>query len=1835
MRSGARLSHHILLICAISSLMFSSVMLASSPQMAGMSHSWIHTTRQDFANGTGWNVDVDSDPGNVTLESSAETFIRSEFNPGLRQGPIGSWDDSGLVNPIVLKENGKFKMWYAGDDTGTGSYRIGLATSSDGVNWTKPNVGLVNYGGSVTNNIVLDIGAPGSSEDAAIIPGTVIHDASGYRMWYSCKGVDWSLCFATSSDGIAWGRHPSNPVSTQGASDILSPVVVTIPGGFTMTYSSVTVNGLHRLGWAWSPDGVAWTHSSPLPAPPEGVPGTWNGTGIMPGTVIKSSGEWRLWFSGLQGSVQSIGYATSMDGKSWVNSRLNPILWSGSPGSWDSASLSRPWVIGDGLRYWMWYAGFDGLRWSIGLARSAFGERIAPPKTNPVLEVGDLDSWDSGGVLRPSVVVKDGIFHMWFTGTRDLNGSSEFAIGYASSVDEGVTWVKHMSNPILEKSATGWDSSWVGFSWVIWDNVSGSFKMWYTGSDGSEIRIGLANSTDGVNWQRDVSNPVEIIGNAGFNVSDVRCPWVDRFSTTHLQMIMGNMNNSKVATYKAFSDDEGLTWLVYGSDPLLSPVDGTWESGSVSCPVQFAANPDNQEQWLWYEGSSDILMPAFGRIGLAKSTDYGQTYTRMTPEGSLAGNRMWNSGGVGGPAFTVSGRRVFFHGFDGRRSNIGVAFQSNEVDLLDVFVEPVIHFSGTSSNFIADMSSPVILQENFVSPTPWTRWTQYIARKENGTLSILSGESFDGKDWGTVSNVQIDGLSPGDWDIGGRKPLSVLKVAGVIHLWYIGLDSTGSWSIGHATSPTPNAFVADSANPVLTPCGPAWWDCEGIGGASVVYDAQTGRFEMWYSGLYGSVWRIGYAYSTDGSSWKKTPTYPVLYPSSGRSWDSVSVANPTVLLENGIYHMFYSGHDGSIWSLGHAFSFNGINWVKSKMNPILGRDPHTSRSGMGASGAHIHRSGSLYMIWLYIAHEEDHMIGYTEAQFLSIGTLISDVIDSYSLGSVVGPTWGDVTVHSKVSTGTATAIALRSMSSPVAWGDWTKDYFATPVTPEVWRWRYLQHRLTLFSFTGDDTPVVEEVSGEFEGNKAPSATLLSPVDGACTSEARLTFSWNFSDPEGDEQYWYRIQVATDPAFGPSDMLIDATASNPLGNYRPYDPFTSDGTYYWRVTVADTWFSQSPWSDVFEMSIDREAPQTRITIDPPPANGFISTTTLLSLDATDETCGVSSTYYSIDGNPFVQYTTPFSIAGQGSHSIRFFSVDLAGNFESSQSRTFQVDGTPPDTEAVLPDQNVTIGNVAYLTSSAPIVLLSSDDASGLQLTQHKFDAAADWTNNSLVDLRGLSGPHTLHFRAIDNVWNFEPSKSQQLFIDDTAPVTTLAVEGPQTQDSPIHVTPATNFNLTPTEAGVGLKGVYYQIDGLLPAIKYNSSLSIGAEGSHTLSYYSVDLLNNIETKRSLKVIVDGSGPATSLIPLGPAYTGPTEMFVMSSTSLSLSSMDGWSSLAAIRFSFDGGIWTNYTIPFRIATEGPHTLSFYGVDVLGNTETVKSLDIVVDDSPPCTQVSLSGVVVEHGGQTYINDMTQVVLDSIDNGSGVLYTRYKVDGGGWVVYTEPFKLHGPGTHIVEVQATDNLGLSEPSGSMRVVLDESPPVARAGQDIATFAPTTITLEGLASTDDTTIVSYTWVAASNGTVISDRSSVAVSLEDPGTYTFTLTVRDPLGRESTDNVTVRLLLDPDSDRDLLPDIWERQRFGNLTYGPNDDPDGDGATNMQEYQHEGGTALDGGAGGVIQPEDSEAYETLILLLLTLVGVLAGVVVLTVARNRELRRRLDERRAEESVDVEGEF
>jgi hypothetical protein len=53
----------------------------------------------------------------------------------------------------VRDENGKLRMWYICRDKANHP-NVAYAESTDGVYWTKPNLGIVEYNGSTSNNLV-------------------------------------------------------------------------------------------------------------------------------------------------------------------------------------------------------------------------------------------------------------------------------------------------------------------------------------------------------------------------------------------------------------------------------------------------------------------------------------------------------------------------------------------------------------------------------------------------------------------------------------------------------------------------------------------------------------------------------------------------------------------------------------------------------------------------------------------------------------------------------------------------------------------------------------------------------------------------------------------------------------------------------------------------------------------------------------------------------------------------------------------------------------------------------------------------------------------------------------------------------------------------------------------------------------------------------------------------------------------------------------------------------------------------------------------------------------------------------------------------------------------------------------------------------------------------------------------------------------------------------------------------------------------------------------------------------------------------------------------------
>jgi hypothetical protein len=87
-------------------------------------------------------------------------------NPVLKRGAPGTPDDyRAQYLGSVVRDDGKFKMWYVAADAeaikalGRGGssvkgWRIAYAESADGIHWTKPNLGLVDYHGNRNNNLV-------------------------------------------------------------------------------------------------------------------------------------------------------------------------------------------------------------------------------------------------------------------------------------------------------------------------------------------------------------------------------------------------------------------------------------------------------------------------------------------------------------------------------------------------------------------------------------------------------------------------------------------------------------------------------------------------------------------------------------------------------------------------------------------------------------------------------------------------------------------------------------------------------------------------------------------------------------------------------------------------------------------------------------------------------------------------------------------------------------------------------------------------------------------------------------------------------------------------------------------------------------------------------------------------------------------------------------------------------------------------------------------------------------------------------------------------------------------------------------------------------------------------------------------------------------------------------------------------------------------------------------------------------------------------------------------------------------------------------------------------
>jgi predicted GH43/DUF377 family glycosyl hydrolase len=202
----------------------------------------------------------------------------------------------------------------------------------------------------------------------------------------------------------------------------------------------------------------------------------------------------------------------------------------------------------------------------------------------------------------------------------------------------------------------------------------------------------------------------------------------------------------------------------------------------------------------------------------------------------------------------------------------------------------------------------------------------------------------------------------------------VLFNGSMYQMWYLQEDMT----IGYATSVdgiTWHDFV--TALPKGTRGQPDEWESSMVGNPWVLYDGT--QYQMWYHGYVDypggdGFSQIGYAWSEDGITWEKHGS-PVLARGSGE-WDDYGVFDPTVILEDSIYKMWYIGRDGrtSPYYIGYATSEDGKVWDRY--------DTWVMEAGGGgwddwsiSGGMSVVKTGDTYFMWYSGRSETNWQIG--------------------------------------------------------------------------------------------------------------------------------------------------------------------------------------------------------------------------------------------------------------------------------------------------------------------------------------------------------------------------------------------------------------------------------------------------------------------------------------------------------------------------------------------------------------------------------------------------------------------------------------------------------------------------------------------------------------------------------------------------------------------------------------------------------------------------------------------------------------------------------------------
>ena len=265
--------------------------------------------------------------------------------------------------------------------------------------------------------------------------------------------------------------------------------------------------------------------------------------------------------------------------------KLNPVL-----GDIKTGTVFDPCVIEDKNGFYRMYVSWRKLG---KIAVSLSPDGINWSNMQIVMGKSNSNNW-AYNINRASVIFKDGIYKMWFTGQNNKKSK----IGYAFSED-GYNFTR-LDNPILIPEYN-YEKTNVMNPHVLYDKEEKIYKMYYAAGEFYEPDvICYATSKDGIIWEKYKNNPILIPNNNKTLLDSFKLGGCDVHkisSNYYLMFYIGYPDIDHARIFFAESKD-GITNWKRSNNPIIEPTKNSFDSDACYKPSAIYNKKD--KLWMLY-----------------------------------------------------------------------------------------------------------------------------------------------------------------------------------------------------------------------------------------------------------------------------------------------------------------------------------------------------------------------------------------------------------------------------------------------------------------------------------------------------------------------------------------------------------------------------------------------------------------------------------------------------------------------------------------------------------------------------------------------------------------------------------------------------------------------------------------------------------------------------------------------------------------------------------------------------------------------------------------------------------------------------------------------------------------------------------------------------------------------------------------------------------------------------------------------------------------------------------------------------------------------------------